>query len=62
MKAREVLHLLKADGWRVARVKGSHHQLVHPAKRGVVTVAFGRESQMIPAGTVSNILKQAGLK
>lgn len=36
--SKEVLRRLKADGWTVSRVKGSHHQLIHPTKKGIVTV------------------------
>jgi predicted RNA binding protein YcfA (HicA-like mRNA interferase family) len=61
MKVKEILKLLEADGWYVARTKGSHRQLKHPNKRGTVTVA-GKFSIDMPPGTLSSILKQAGLK
>jgi predicted RNA binding protein YcfA (HicA-like mRNA interferase family) len=38
MKVRELLKVLKADGWYEATQKGSHLQLKHPAKPGKVTV------------------------
>jgi predicted RNA binding protein YcfA (HicA-like mRNA interferase family) len=40
---------------------GSHRQFVHPAKPGKVTVP-GHPSIEMPPGTLSSILKQAGLK
>ena len=61
MKVRELLQLLKADGWVIARTRGSHRQLTHPKKRGKVTVA-GKPGANIPPGTLNNILKQAELK
>jgi len=61
MKVRQVIRLLNEDGWVIVRIRGSHRQLRHPAKRGTVTVA-GKLSADIPPGTLNNILKQAGLK
>ena len=61
MKFGEVIALLEADGWRLARTDGSHRQFRHPSKSGTVTVA-GKASKDIPSGTLNNILKQAGLK
>ena len=61
MKVREVLKLLKSDGWVLVRTKGSHRQFKHPTKRGTVTVA-GKPSLDVPRGTLNSILKQAGLK
>ena len=61
MKVREVLRMLKDDGWNPYRQRGSHRQLKHPSKRGVVTVT-GKLSDELAAGTLNSILKQAGLK
>lgn len=61
MKFGEVIALLEADGWRLARTDGSHRQFRHPSKSGTVTVA-GKPSKDIPPGTLNNILMQAGLK
>jgi predicted RNA binding protein YcfA (HicA-like mRNA interferase family) len=60
MKAREMLKLLKEDGWYEDTQKGSHLQLKHYQKPGKVTVPM--HSGDIPKGTVNSILKQAGLK
>jgi hypothetical protein len=32
MKSSEVIKRLEADGWYLARVKGSHHHFKHPDK------------------------------
>ncbi|MEW6128700.1 MAG: type II toxin-antitoxin system HicA family toxin [Acidobacteriota bacterium] len=61
MKVREVVKLLEADGWYLARTKGSHHQFKHPTKAGVVTIPGNKNDDIAP-GTLNNILKQAGLK
>lgn len=61
MKVRDVIKLLEQDGWGLARTKGSHRQYLHPAKRGVVTVA-GHPSQDLHPKTYATILRQAGLK
>ncbi|MDQ4074875.1 MAG: type II toxin-antitoxin system HicA family toxin [Chloroflexota bacterium] len=61
MKVREVLARLEADGWYLARTRGSHRQLKHPTKPGTVTVA-GKASLDLPPGTLNSILKQAGLR
>ncbi len=61
MKVREVLKLLKADGWYRVPARGGHRQFKHPTKRGRVTVS-GKPSDDLPPGTLNSILKQAGLK
>jgi predicted RNA binding protein YcfA (HicA-like mRNA interferase family) len=61
MKVREVIRLLEAHGWYLARTRGSHRQYKHPTKPGLVTVAGSGNDDLAP-GTVNSILKQAGLK
>jgi len=61
MKVKDVLRLLKNDGWEVARQKGSHRQFRHPIKQGTVTVPVHRLPDEVPIGTLKSILKQAGL-
>jgi len=61
MKVKELLKLLDEDGWVLSRTRGSHRQLKHPTKPGLVTVA-GKSSLDVPKGTLSAILKQSGLK
>jgi len=58
MKIREVLELLKKDGWFIDRTKGSHRQLKHPTKPGVITLA-GKMSDDIKKGTLGSILRTA---
>ena len=61
MKVGELIRLLEEDGWRLVRTKGSHRQFRNPSKPGTVTVA-GKPSLDVPPGTLSSIMKQAGLK
>ncbi|MBO4546197.1 MAG: type II toxin-antitoxin system HicA family toxin [Treponema sp.] len=60
MTAKEILKMLKKDGWLIVETQGSHYQLKHPSKPGRVTVPF--HSGDIKPGTLNSILKQAGLK
>ena len=61
MKIRDVIKLLKDDGWYLIRVRGSHHHYAHPFKSGIVTIP-GRPGDDIKKGTLNSILKQASLK
>lgn len=61
MKIREVVRLLKRDGWVQVAQKGSHRQFKHPVKQGRVTVA-GNPGHEVPKGTLASILKQAQLE
>ena len=36
--SREVIKILKKDGWYEILCSGSHHQFKHPTKKGKVTV------------------------
>ena len=55
MKVRDVIRLLEADGWYLARTRGSH-QYKHPSKPGLVTVAGVGGDDLAP-GTLNSILK-----
>jgi predicted RNA binding protein YcfA (HicA-like mRNA interferase family) len=61
MKIREVLRLLRDDGWYIVAMRGSHRQFKHLEKPGRVTVP-GKPSDDVAPGTLNSILKQAGLK
>jgi predicted RNA binding protein YcfA (HicA-like mRNA interferase family) len=60
MKPKQVIALLKEDGWFKKAQKGSHAQFIHPRKKGKVTIPI--HSGDLPPGTLNSILKQAGLK
>jgi predicted RNA binding protein YcfA (HicA-like mRNA interferase family) len=61
MKVREVLKLLRDNGWEVVRQRGSHRQLQHVAKPGTVTVA-GKPGDELHPKTEASIRHQAGLE
>ena len=60
MKAREIVAILELDGWRLVRVRRSHHHYKHPSTPGVVTVPGSGGDDLSP-GTLRSIYKQAGL-
>ena len=61
MKIRDIVAILKNDGWVLARSRGSHRQYRHLYKSGVVTLA-GKPGDDLAPGTMNSVLKQAGLK
>jgi predicted RNA binding protein YcfA (HicA-like mRNA interferase family) len=61
VKVREILRLLHQDGWELVNTVGSHRQFKHPVKPGKVTVS-GHPGDEIAPGTLSSIMKQAGLR
>jgi predicted RNA binding protein YcfA (HicA-like mRNA interferase family) len=60
MKCRELLRILKKDGWYPVSQKGSHIKLVHPFKRNVI-IFPDHGSQEMGKGMEIRILKDAGL-
>lgn len=58
--SREVIQMLKADGWYEVNCVGDHHQFKHPTKPGKVTVAHPLKD--VPIGTLKSISAQSGLK
>jgi predicted RNA binding protein YcfA (HicA-like mRNA interferase family) len=60
MSSREVIAVRKADGWKLDRVKGSHHVFVHDSKPGIVVVPHPKKD--LPTGTLRSILRTAGLR
>jgi predicted RNA binding protein YcfA (HicA-like mRNA interferase family) len=61
MKVREVIAMLRADGWHLDRQVGSHRQFRHPTKAGTVTIAGNLGNDLKP-GTLASIRRQAGLR
>ncbi len=60
MDSKELIKMLKAEGWVLKRVKGSHHQFKHETVKGLVTIPHPKKD--LPEGTVNSIKKQAGWK
>lgn len=60
VSVKQILKVLKKDGWYQVSQVGSHRQFKHTVKAGKVTLA-GQPSDIIPTGTLLRILKQAQL-
>ena len=58
-KVRQVIDLLKQDGWELVRTRGDHRQFKHMNKPGTVTVA-GKPRQVLSQELLNSIWKQAG--
>ena len=56
--SRDIIRRLQQEGYRLARVKSSHHQFKHAVTGQRVTVPHPRKD--IPLKTVRNIYEQAG--
>lgn len=61
LKVRQVIDLLKRDGWYLERQRGDHRQFAHPVKSGIVTIS-GKKSDDISQFLLNSIWKQAGWK
>jgi|GEM_PF-2292686 len=63
-KVKDVMKVLKADGWYIDRTK-KHHIMKHPTKQtlsGMPMTVSKHGNDDLPDGTYNNILKDAGLK
>jgi predicted RNA binding protein YcfA (HicA-like mRNA interferase family) len=61
MKVRDILAMLRADGWYIVTTRGSHRQFKHRTRRGRVTIA-GRLNDELARGTLKSVFRQAGWK
>lgn len=59
VKSKDLVKELEEAGWKLDRVRGSHHIYKHPERNGSVPVPHPRKD--LPKGTVNAIRKQAGL-
>ena len=55
---KEVVKLLKKNGWKVVRIKGSHHVMKKDGKSEIIPV----HKTDLPPGLLTAILKRTGLK
>ena len=60
MDSAAVIRVLRQAGWRLDRVRGSHHIFRHPERTGTVVVQRPRKD--LPIGTLRQIERQAGLR
>jgi len=61
LKNRDLLKLVKKDGWQYSYSKDGHDHYVHAIKPGKVTFC-GHPSDEVAPKTLISILKQAGLR
>lgn len=59
MKSADLIKELKAAGWNLDRVRGSHHQFKHPTIATTITVPHPKKD--LGKGLVAKIRKDAGL-
>jgi predicted RNA binding protein YcfA (HicA-like mRNA interferase family) len=59
MSSSDLMHELRAAGWRLSRVKGSHHVFTHPHRGDIVVVPHPRKD--LGKGLVKAIRQQAGI-
>ncbi|HEX7984471.1 MAG TPA: type II toxin-antitoxin system HicA family toxin [Duganella sp.] len=60
MNSTELIKRLEHAGWRLRRVRGSHHIYAHPDRGEHISVPHPKKDLGI--GLVQKLLKQAGLK
>lgn len=60
LSSKEVIRILRADGWYEVNCVGDHHQFRHPTKPGKVTVVHPEKT--MSKNMLKNIEKQAGIK
>lgn len=60
LSSKEVIRILRADGWYEVSCVGDHHQFRHPTKPGKVTVVHPEKD--MSKNMLKNIEKQAGIK
>ncbi|MCM3337464.1 type II toxin-antitoxin system HicA family toxin [Paenibacillus sp. MER TA 81-3] len=57
--SREIIKIIKADGWVHKNTEGDHWHFKHPTKSGKVTVAHPKKN--LKRKTIKSIFEQAGL-
>jgi len=59
MRSKDLVRVIEKDGWKLQRIKGSHHIYKHPTKPGRLVIPHPKSE--LPVGTLKSILKDAGL-
>ncbi len=59
MDGKQVIKILKAEGWQVVRIKGSHHMVSKGSVTFPVPVHSGRD---LGTGVLTKIEKLSGVK
>ena len=59
VKSAELVRELRAAGWQLDRIRGSHHVFKHPERVGTIVVPHPKKD--LGTGLVAAIRRQAGL-
>ncbi|HET6609976.1 MAG TPA: type II toxin-antitoxin system HicA family toxin [Rhodopila sp.] len=59
MPSANLIRELKAQGWVLDRIRGSHHVFKHPTRSGTIVVPHPKKD--LGKGLVDKIRKQAGI-
>jgi predicted RNA binding protein YcfA (HicA-like mRNA interferase family) len=60
MDSASLIKRMKAAGWTLRNVRGSHHIFVHPGRPGHISVPHPKKD--LGVGLVRKLLKQAGVE
>ncbi|MFC1853584.1 type II toxin-antitoxin system HicA family toxin [candidate division CSSED10-310 bacterium] len=60
MNGKELIKILKKNGWIVDRISGSHNIMIKEGERSIPIPVHGKKD--LPKGLVSAILKQANIQ
>ena len=60
ISGRQLCRILEQNGWRLARIRGSHHYYVKPGKDPLSVPVHGNKS--LRKGTLFALAKRAGVK
>ena len=58
--SRELIKLAGELGWRLASVRGDHHNFKHPASRFIVTIVHPQKD--VPVGRAVDTVKKVSLE
>jgi len=59
LRSRDVIKLLRANGWELIRITGSHHHFRHAERDQIVTVPHPKAH--LPIGTLKSIEACSGV-
>jgi predicted RNA binding protein YcfA (HicA-like mRNA interferase family) len=59
VKSRDLIAELEAAGWRLDRIRGSHHIFTHP--HSIYSIPVPHPKKDLPQGTVKSIRRRAWL-
>jgi predicted RNA binding protein YcfA (HicA-like mRNA interferase family) len=58
---RQLVRILERRGWKVDRIRGSHHIMRHADSPNVTLSVPVHRTKVLPVGTLLSILRDAGI-